>query len=115
MSTPSSLIRRRARHARIRAKVSGTPERPRLHVFRSTKHIYAQLIDDQAGKTILTASDLKIKKGNKTERAAKVGETLATLAKEKKITRAVFDRAGYKYHGRVKAVASSAREGGLKI
>ena len=104
------------RHKRIRAKISGTTERPRLSVFRSNKHIFLQLIDDSSQKTLASASDLKIKKrGTKTEIAKEVGEELAKLAKAKKIKKVVFDRGGYKYHGRVKASAEGAREGGLNF
>lgn len=100
---------------RIRAKVSGTLERPRLVVFRSLNKNYLQLVDDSAGKVLLSASDVKIKEGKKTDRAKKVGMELAKKAIEKGITTCVFDRNGYKYHGRVKAMADGAREGGLKF
>jgi large subunit ribosomal protein L18 len=106
---------RRLRHHRVRNKVSGTAERPRLVVFRSDKHIYAQLVDDDAGRTIATVTSLKVGNGKKTERAAEVGKQVAVVAKDKGITRVVFDRGGYKYHGRVKAVADGAREGGLEF
>jgi large subunit ribosomal protein L18 len=106
---------RRRRHFRVRKKVSGTAERPRLVVFRSDKHIYAQLVDDDAGRTLATVSSLKIGEGKKSERAAAVGKQVAEVAKDKGITRVVFDRGGYKYHGRVKAVADGAREGGLEF
>jgi large subunit ribosomal protein L18 len=108
-------INRKARHRKIRTKINGTALRPRLVVFKSIQAIYAQLVDDDAGKTIASVSSLKIKKGNKTEKAAEVGAQLAKKAAENKITTVVFDRNGYKYHGRVKAVAESAREGGLKF
>ncbi|MBI4692134.1 MAG: 50S ribosomal protein L18 [Candidatus Terrybacteria bacterium] len=102
------------RHKRVRARIIGISERPRLSVFRSNKHIFLQLIDDKKGGTLISASDLKIKKkGTKTEMAKMVGKELAKLAKEKKIKSVVFDRGGYKYHGRVKAAAEGAREGGL--
>ncbi len=104
------------RHRRIRAKVSGTAERPRFQVFRSLNYTYAQLIDDTTGKTILSASDRDSKvKENKTKRAFEVGKEIAKNAKEKKINEVVFDRKGYMYHGRVKAVAEGAREEGLKF
>ncbi len=107
------------RHRKIRARVSGTPERPRLQVFRSLNHIYAQIIDDEAGKTILSESDAKAseaaKKKTKTERAFEVGEAIAKKAQEKNIKKVVFDRKGYLYHGRVKAVAEGARKGGLQF
>ncbi len=104
------------RHEKIRARVSGTTKRPRLYVFRSLKHIYAQIIDDSKGVTTVSASERDIKvKGNKTESAFAVGEMIAAKAKEKKIKEVVFDRGGYLYHGRVKALAEGARKGGLKF
>lgn len=107
------------RHKRVRAKISGTKERPRLCVFRSNKHIYAQLIDDEKGHIILSANDLKFKKSRakktKTEVAKEIGKLIARKALENKIERVVFDRGGYKYHGRVKALAEGAREEGLKF
>ncbi len=107
---------RQRRCAKIRKRISGTQDRPRLTVFRSLSHVYAQLVDDTKGKVLLGNSDIKIKvKGNKTEKAKNVGLEIAKLAKEKKIETVVFDRNGYKYHGRVKAVAEGAREGGLKF
>lgn len=96
-------------------KIFGTPERPRISVFRSLKYIYVQLIDDSIGKTLLSASSLKIKELNKTEQAKKVGELLAKASLEKGIQNAVFDRGTFKYHGRVKALAEGARAGGLKF
>ena len=102
------------RHLRVRKKVVGTAERPRLVVYRSLKHIYAQLVDDVSMRTLLTVSDAQLE-GKKTERSGEVGKRLASRAKEAGITRVVFDRAGYKYHGRVKAVADGAREGGLEF
>lgn len=101
----------------IRKKVSGTAERPRLSVFRSNKSIYAQLIDDVKGVTISCASskDLKSAKGNKVEISQLVGKELAKKAGSQGVQEAVFDRGGYRYHGRVKALAEGAREGGLKI
>ncbi len=107
--------KRSRRHVRIRAKINGTAARPRLIVFRSLQYITAQLIDDENNTTIASASDMKEKKGTKSERATKVGAEIAKQAKEKKISEVVFDRNGYKYHGRVKALADSAREGGLKF
>ncbi len=100
---------------RIRAKVSGTSKRPRLVVFRSLKYTYAQIVDDDKSKVIVSASDVKIKKGKKLEKAKQIGIDLAAKAKENKVEAVVFDRNGYKYHGRVKAVAEGAREGGLKF
>ena len=107
--------RRYRRHLRVRKKVSGTAGRPRLVVYRSLKHIYAQLVDDSGAKTLMTVSDLKIEQGKKAERSTAVGKALAAAAKKAGITRVVFDRAGYKFHGRVKAVADGAREGGLEF
>lgn len=106
---------RNRRHSRIRSKVSGTSERPRLAVFRSNKYIYAQLIDDVAGSTLVTASDLKNGTGSKLERAGKVGKEVAELAKKAGITQVVFDRGGFLYAGRVRALADAAREGGLNF
>jgi large subunit ribosomal protein L18 len=104
------------RHKRVRAKAEGTAAKPRLCVFRSNQHIYAQLIDDTTGKTILTANDSTTKgKDKKTDSSKKVGTEIAKLAVEKKITEVIFDRGGNKYHGRVKALAEGAREGGLKF
>ena len=105
------------RHRRVRGKVSGTAERPRLAVFRSNRGIAAQLIDDTSGKTLAAASwlDAKSFKGNKTDQAKEVGKLLAANAKKAGVESVVFDRGGYLYHGRVKALADSAREGGLKF
>jgi large subunit ribosomal protein L18 len=106
--------RRLRRHLRVRVKVSGTAERPRFVVFRSVKHMSAQLVDDVAQKTLLTVTDMAFT-GTKTEKAAQVGKAMAEKAKAAGVTRVVFDRAGFKYHGRVKAVADGAREGGLEF
>ncbi|GAB6184019.1 50S ribosomal protein L18 [Thermodesulfovibrio hydrogeniphilus] len=113
---------RERRHKRIRKKVIGTPERPRLCIFRSLNHIYAQVIDDTTGKTLVSASTVEkemrnIKPGNKSniEFAKKVGELIAERALNSGITKVVFDRAGYKYHGIVKALADAAREKGLQF
>ena len=103
------------RHLRVRKKVVGTAERPRLVVFRSLKHISAQLVDDVARKTIATVTSTTIESGKKTEKSTEVGKRIAAKAKDAGITKVVFDRAGYKYHGRVKAVADGAREGGLEF
>lgn len=103
------------RHLRVRKRVEGTAERPRLVVYRSLKHIYAQIVDDASRRTLLTVSDLTNGEGPKAQRALGVGKALAERAKAAGITRVVFDRAGYKYHGRVKAVADGAREGGLEF
>ena len=106
--------RQRVRYA-IRKKVSGTSERPRLAVFRSNKEIYAQLIDDVAGNTLASASSKADAKGTKTEQAAAVGKLIAATAKKAGVEAVVFDRGGFLYHGRVKALADSAREAGLKF
>ena len=103
------------RHLRVRKKVAGTPERPRLVIFRSLKHITAQIVDDVAGRTLLTVSSNDLTSGKKTEKSVEVGKRIAARAKDAGITKVVFDRAGYKYHGRVKAVADGAREGGLEF
>ena len=108
-------------HARIRKKLSGKPERPRLAVFRSQSHIYAQLIDDEAGRTLCAASSLEkalkadFKRGANVAAAKAVGRLIADRAKEKGVVAVVFDRGGFQYHGRVKALADAAREGGLKF
>jgi large subunit ribosomal protein L18 len=109
---------RARRHRRVRGKLHGTAERPRLVVFRSNRGIEAQLVDDVGGKTLAAASWLHLKKsfkGNKTQQAAEVGKLLAENAKQANVETVVFDRAGYLYHGRVKALAEAAREGGLKF
>jgi large subunit ribosomal protein L18 len=105
------------RHRRVRGKVSGTAERPRLAVFRSNKGIFAQLVDDETGRTLASASWLQQRslEGTKTEQAAAVGKALALEAKKTGVKRCVFDRGGYLYHGRVKALAEGAREGGLQF
>jgi large subunit ribosomal protein L18 len=103
------------RHRRVRRKLAGTAERPRLAVYRSNRHIYAQLVDDQGARTLAAASDLDIGDGGKAARAKKVGQALAERAKAAGVGRVVFDRGGRLYHGRVKAVAEGAREGGLEI
>ena len=116
MSTSVREARLR-RHRRVRGKVSGTSDRPRLVVFRSNKGIFAQLVDDEAGRTLASASWLGQRsfKGTKTEQAAAVGKTLAAEAKKAGVESCVFDRGGYLYHGRVKALADGAREGGLEF
>ncbi len=103
------------RHKKIRARIQGTPERPRLQVFRSLNHTYVQVIDDTAGKTIFSIDNSKEKKGTKTEKALALGESVAKGLKEKGVDKVVFDRKGYLYHGRVKAVAEGARKGGLEF
>ncbi|MEJ7812576.1 MAG: 50S ribosomal protein L18 [Gemmatimonadaceae bacterium] len=107
--------RRYQRHLRVRKKISGTAERPRLVVYRSLKHIYAQVVDDATGRTLAAASDLGVAEGKKGDRSLDVGKQVAARAKDAGITRVIFDRAGYRYHGRVKAVADGAREGGLEF
>jgi len=118
VSKPDSNKARIKRHMRIRNKISGTPERPRLNVFRSGKHIYAQIIDDINGVTLVSAStmdkDFDGYGGNK-EAAKQIGKKIAERAAEKNITEVIFDRGGYVYHGRVKELAEGAREGGLKF
>ena len=115
MTTLTTREARLRRHRRVRGKVVGTAERPRLVVFRSNRGIDAQLVDDASGRTVAAAGWLQIKsfKGNKTEQAAEVGKLLAQKATKAGIETVVFDRGGYLYHGRVKALADGAREGGL--
>lgn len=114
---PDKNKTRKHRHTRVRGKISGTAQRPRLNVYRSNSNIYAQVIDDVAGVTLVSASTLEkdVKGNSKTEKAAFVGETIAKRAVEKGITEVVFDRGGYLYHGRVQALADAARENGLKF
>jgi len=117
---PSLTVReaRLRRHRRVRTKVRGTAERPRLAVFRSNRGIEAQLVDDDAGKTLASASHLALAKsfkGDKTKQAEEVGKALAAAAKKAGVDTCVFDRGGYLYHGRVKALADGAREGGLEF
>ena len=116
--TLAKTVARQRRHRRVRGRISGTAERPRLAVFRSNTGIYAQLVDDLDGRTLASASWLglgKSFKGTKSEQAAEVGKLLAASAKQAGIEDVVFDRGGYLYHGRVKALADGAREGGLKF
>jgi large subunit ribosomal protein L18 len=129
MSLKTKQEARKVRHRSLRKRVQGTPERPRLVVFRSARHIYAQVVDDLTRKTLAAASDLLKKeaaapaegkekgkeKGKKSDRAKGVGLQVAKLCLEKGISKVVFDRGGYKYHGRVSAVAAGAREGGLQF
>lgn len=105
------------RHQRVRAQVSGTTERPRLAVFRSAQHIYAQVINDQTGTTLASASSQELKKSKvkRTELSGEVGKLIADKAKKSGVTKVVFDRGGYLYHGRVKALAEGAREAGLEF
>lgn len=110
---------RKKRHARVRAKLSGTSARPRLNVFRSNKHVYAQIIDDMNGVTLASAStldkELNLESTSNVEAAQKIGELVAKRAVEKGITAVVFDRGGYLYHGRIQALADAARENGLEF
>jgi large subunit ribosomal protein L18 len=116
MATKTKLDRRNKIKTRVRGTISGTTERPRLTVFRSNKQIYAQVIDDLSGKTLASASSLKMtEKAPKKEIAAKVGELIAKSAQEAGVTSVVFDRNGYLYHGRIKELADAARKGGLKF
>ena len=117
ITKPDKNKLRLKRHKRIRRNLSGTAERPRLNVFRSNKNIYAQLIDDVEGVTLASAStlDTDVSGDSKVEKAAAVGELIAKRANEKDLTEVVFDRGGYQYHGRVKALADAARENGLKF
>ena len=117
INRPDTNAQRLKRHKRVRGKISGTPERPRLNVFRSNTNIYAQVIDDVSGKTLASASSLEkgFGKGSDCEAAKKVGQAVAGRAKAAGIETVVFDRGGYVYHGRVKALAEGAREGGLQF
>jgi large subunit ribosomal protein L18 len=117
MATPTTREARLRRHRRVRGKISGSSERPRLAVFRSNRGVFAQLVDDGTGKTLAGASwvGLKSFKGDKSAQAREVGKALAAAAKQAGIESVVFDRGGYLYHGRVKALAEGAREGGLKF
>jgi len=115
MTTATRRESVRKRHRRVRKKVLGTSERPRLAVYRSNRHIYAQLIDDRAGVTLASASSLAEGDGDPKARAKTVGEQIASKAKSAGIERAVFDRGGFRYHGRIQAVAEGAREGGLEF
>jgi large subunit ribosomal protein L18 len=112
--TKRNEIRKRI-HARIRQKLSGTAERPRLNVYRSLNHIYAQVIDDQTGTTLASASTLKLKTGGNVAAAKELGKTIAERATEKGVKKVVFDRGGFLYHGRIKALADAAREAGLEF
>ena len=113
--TAKKVLGRIQRHRRIRARVSGTPEKPRLAFFRSNKHLYAQIIDDTAGQTLIGTSSLKSDKKGAIENAKIIGATIASQAKEKKIKKVVFDRGGFMYAGSVKVFADAAREGGLEF
>ena len=131
MNKKNKKVQKERRHRKVRAKIQGTEERPRLCVFRSNKHIYAQIIDDEKGRTLVSASDLEVnpvefaergfnrvkdsKKDKKTDLAQKVGQLIAQKAKEKKIKTVVFDRGGFRYHGRIKTLAEEARKQGLQF
>ena len=121
MAEKSRSVARKRRHTRVRKNLMGTAERPRLNVFRSLSSIYAQVIDDQSGRTLISASSMdrelreKLKGMKKSEQAKLIGQTLAERAKSKGINAVVFDRGGYRYIGRVKAFADGAREGGLQF
>ena len=119
ITKPNKNAARKKRHAHVRRKITGTAERPRLNVFRSSKHIYAQLIDDNAGVTLASASsldkELNLENGGNVDAAKAVGELVAKRAIENGCTEIVFDRGGYLYHGRVKTLADAAREAGLKF
>lgn len=114
--TKRNAIRKRI-HVRIRQKLSGTSERPRLNVYRSLNHIYAQVVDDQKGETLASASSLalKLKTGGNVSAAKEIGKAIAERAKKKGIKQVVFDRGGFLYHGRIKALADAARESGLEF
>ena len=118
VNRPNTAAQRRKRHARVRGKISGTPERPRLCVFRSESNIYAQIIDDTVGNTLVSASSVEKGfdgNGSNIEAAKKIGALVAERALQKGIEEVVFDRGGYIYHGRVQGLAEGAREGGLKF
>lgn len=119
MNNKQKQLNRIKRHGRIRATIAGTIKRPRVSVFKSNRHVFVQLIDDESGKTILSSkviSSQKSKlKGNKTDKAAEIGKIIAEKAKTAGISEVVFDRGGYRYHGRIKALADGLRAGGLKF
>lgn len=111
--TKNNIRAKKIRHLKIRRKLKGTTQIPRLSVFRSNKYIWAQLIDDQNATTLASLTDRKLANNNKIQKAKEIGLNLAKLATKKNIKKVVFDRSGYKYHGRIKAIAEGAREGGL--
>ena len=115
MTTTARTAGRIRRHARVRERVAGTHDKPRLVVFRSLAHIYAQVIDDRAGRTLAAASDQGAEKAKKADRAKSVGRAVAEKAKAAGVNEVVFDRGGYRYHGRIKALADAAREAGLRF
>ena len=115
-ATQQKRAKRIIRHSRVRSRVTGTAARPRLAVFKANRHIYAQLIDDNEGKTLVSASSLEVKtKGKKSDLAKEVGKMVAEKAGAKKIKSVSFDRGGFAYHGRIKSLAEGAREGGLEF
>ena len=111
----SKQLNRARRHSRVRAKITGTKNRPRVAVFKSNQYIYVQVIDDESGKTLLSIYDIKTKKGRKSDKASEIGKSLASKMKEKGLAEAVFDRGGFKFHGRIKALAEGLRKGGVKF
>lgn len=119
MNSKSKQLNRIRRHKRVRARILGTKERPRVSVFKSNKHILVQLIDDESGKTLLNSKVISFKKsklkGNKSDKAGEIGKIIAEKAKTAGIKEVIFDRGGYKYHGRVKSLAEGLRAGGLKF
>ena len=121
MARTNRTLARQRRHQRVRRKIHGTAERPRLNIFRSLQHIYAQVVDDDSGRTLAAASSIdaalrsSLAGKDKTEQAKEVGRLVARRAQEKGIESVVFDRGGYRYHGRVKALADASREAGLKF
>ncbi|MDP3792791.1 MAG: 50S ribosomal protein L18 [bacterium] len=119
MNSKSKQQHRTMRHRRVRARIIGTSKRPRVSVFKSNKHIFVQLIDDETGKTLLSNKEISAKKnkvkGTKNDKSLEIGKMLAEKAKKEGIAEVVFDRGGYKYHGRVKALADGLRAGGLKF
>ena len=113
MNKASKKEKKDRRHVKIRTRVFGTAKRPRLSIFKSNRFVYAQVIDDEAGKTLAAASSVKAKKGTKSEQAKLLGKEIAEKAKAAKVSKVVFDRGGFAYKGRVKNIADAAREGGL--
>lgn len=109
------IIHRKRRHKRVRSKIRGAAEAPRISVFRSSKHLYAQAIDDATGKTLFFAGDFKMKEKNKIKKSLKVGKMLGEAMKKAGMAKAIFDRGGFKYHGRVKTLAEGLRNAGIKI
>lgn len=115
MNSKQKLRGRKRRHARVRSKLSGTSKVPRISVFRSVKHIYAQAVDDTKKTTLFSASDKSLKEKDKTKKSFKVGQLLGGLVKKEGFSKVLFDRGGFKYHGRVKALAEGLRDAGLKL